>query len=283
MSEGTLYQAVRAYIQREYEGVFSEVAMERHFRDYVELELSEGQFSTVRQIARLQPGQCLLDFGCGFGSFVFVCRRAGVEAIGVDLAEFQVQFARRRLTLELLESQSEKVYYQLDAQSTGLPSASYDIITAWNLMEHVPDYPQVLQEAHRLLKPGGFFFLTAPNYFAFRQEAHYHVPWVPLLPRPIARRYLRWLGRKTAFFDQHIHYVTNWGVLRALKRIGFRLIFPPLIKLERPEFVHSPGRRRLLTLAERLRLRWLVRLGLHLMIYNPLKKGIYLGAQKRDV
>ena len=283
MKRDALYEAVKVYIRQEYEGVFSEDAMERHFRDYVELELSENQFSLVRYFTDLRPGQRLLDLGCGFGSFVLVCRKAGVEAMGADLAEFQIHFARQRLALELPEDQPTKVYHDLDAQSTGLPGAAYDVITAWNLLEHVSDYHRVLQEAYRLLKPGGFFFLTAPNYFAFRQEAHYHVPWVPLLPRPLARRYLHWLGRKTAFFDQHIHYVTNRGVLRALKRMGFQFVFPQLIKLERPELIHSPSRRRWLALIGCLRLKWLVRLSLHLMIYNPLKTGIYLGAQKRDV
>ena len=75
-------------------------------------------------------------------------------------------------------------------------------------------------EAIRVLKPGGLLYVVCPNYAALRREAHYHVLWLPLMPRRIASRYLRWRGRNPAFFEQHIYYRTNTGVTAFLRRHG---------------------------------------------------------------
>lgn len=274
-----LYQSLRGHLRAQYAGILDESGVERHIRDYADPELSEEIFAEMQKTLGGTPAR-LMDLGCGFGSFVLVCRKNGVEAFGVDVAEFDVDFARKRLALTLPELDPQKAYALQSAEATQFPAASFDVVTAWNLLEHVPDFRLIIREAYRLLKPGGVFMGIAPNYAAFRREAHYHVPWLPLFPRGLAGRYLRLLGRNPVFFEKHIYYVTNWGVLNALKKEGFALEYPELLKADRPETIKSPAVRKVIALLDALRLKPLFKAFLFLSFWNPLKTTVPFMARK---
>ena len=62
----------------------------------------------------------------------------------------------------------------------------------------------------RVLRPGGLCHLMLPNYLAF-SEPHYKIAWIPYLPRPIARLYLRLRGRPPGFVD-YFKYTTPLNV-----------------------------------------------------------------------
>jgi MPBQ/MSBQ methyltransferase len=274
------YKEVRAYLQREYKDISPPWAIERHYHQYVELDLSQDQLTTLQSLTGLKPGDRLLDMGCGFGSFVLVCLQAGIEAEGLDVGEYQINFAQERLTQVMMHMNPDLIYHRNDAQSTGLPDERYDVITAWNLLEHVPNYRQVIYEAYRMLKPGGIFVGVAPNYLAFRTEAHYQVPWLPLFPRPLARTYLRRLGRRTDFLDTSLYYITNPGALWNLQKTGFRLQHPQLLKFEKPELIKSANMNRLVKRLDRFHLLPIVKMLLRLNLWNPIKAGIYFAGKK---
>ncbi len=112
---------------------------------------------------------------------------------------------------------AERVFVHGDARRLPFEAESFDAVTLWNVVEHVPNYRGLLADAARLLRRGGRLFAIAPNYAAFRREAHYHVPWPPLLPRRAASSYLSMLGRDPGFYESSIHPCTNLGVRRALR------------------------------------------------------------------
>lgn len=275
-----LLESVKVHIRNQYEGIFSETQMARHFKDYVELDLSIELLTQVQEIFGPSYGKRLTDLGCGFGSFVLVCRKADIEAVGVDIGEFEIDFARRRLALEMPELDPDSVYLLRDACATQLESQSCDVVTAWNLLEHMSDYEHVVIEANRLLRPGGMFFGVAPNYFAFRQEAHYCVPWMPLLPRRVGRKYLQWLGRRTDFFEQNIYYVTNWGILRTLQKQGFKLIYPALFKMKKLDLIKSPFHRRFVKAMLKLRMNSILKILILAEFWNPFRSGVYFVVRK---
>jgi MPBQ/MSBQ methyltransferase len=276
----TDYTDIKAYLYREYEGIFPDWAIERHYQQYVELELSRGQLETLQSLSGLKPGHRLLDLGCGFGSFVTVCQEAGIEAEGLDIGDYQINFARERLAQIVPAVDPMYIFHRGDAQSTKLTDRSYDVITAWNLLEHVPNYRQVIYEAYRLLKPGGVFVGIAPNYLAFRREAHYQVPWLPLFPRSLARNYLRWLGRRTDFFDSELYYITNLSALAALRKTGFRLRHPQILKFDHPELIVSSRVRQTVDQLKKYHIMPLVKTLLRLNLWNPVKHAIYFMGEK---
>ncbi len=212
---------VESHLRQQYEGVFDEKLIALHIHEFIESGLADRMAAVIsRQLPR---GASVLDVGCGYGAFVLASRAHGLEAQGFELAPFEVDIARRRLARVEPETDTIRVFHQGHAGRLPFADGEFDAVTLFNVLEHVQNHRPVLREAFRVLRPGGRMYVVCPNYAAFRQEAHYHVPWPPLLPRAPAVRYLRMLGRNPAFFQEHMHYRTNWGVLTELRSLGLRL------------------------------------------------------------
>jgi 2-polyprenyl-3-methyl-5-hydroxy-6-metoxy-1,4-benzoquinol methylase len=95
----------------------------------------------------------LLDVGCSLGFTVEAAAGRGWNAQGVDISQEAVDFCRRR---------------QLDCRLTDsleLPfeDGSFDVLTAWHVIEHVADVSRTLAEWRRVLRPGGLMILETPN------------------------------------------------------------------------------------------------------------------------
>ena len=99
------------------------------------------------------PGK-LLDLGCGYGFFLKLAQEAGWESIGVDVDPQAVTYAKNRLRVNALEG---------DLRDFHFPGGSFDLVTAWNALDFVPDPLDLLKEVHRVLKPGGHLFIRTPN------------------------------------------------------------------------------------------------------------------------
>jgi cyclopropane-fatty-acyl-phospholipid synthase len=119
--------------------------------------LEEAQYAKHDLVCRklgLRPGMRLLDVGCGWGGLVMhAVRHYGVQALGVTLAERQVEWARRAIDAEGLAGQAE--VRRLDYRD--VPETGFDAIASIGLTEHVgkaqlPEYFRVL---HAKLKPRG--------------------------------------------------------------------------------------------------------------------------------
>ncbi len=304
---------LREYLEDQYRNIFDSAAIEAHIRDYVGFAFSDSVAPLVaKQIPR---GSRVLDIGCGFGSFVISARRLGLEAIGLEIAHFEVEYAKRRLARELPNLDPDAVYYLGDGLNIPFGNASFDAITLWNVLEHVPDGDLLLKEAVRLLRPDGKIFLICPNYAAFRREAHYLVPWFPLFPRKLASIYLKLCGKDPRFFETSIFYRTNWEVQRTLKRLGMQVGLiggPPAFdpaeidlfvkntkeRISEPERTRNAKIRKLLAMLKRLHLErvlsqianvavvfrhvmpWWSVLIYKVRLYNPFMDSVILSARK---
>lgn len=101
----------------------------------------------------IQPGNRILDIGCGWGGFaLFLARHYDVEVTGVALAPDQIAFCKERAEAEGL---AHRVRFELmDYRDV---TGSFDRISDVGLLEHVGKlhYPQFYAHTHRLLKPDG--------------------------------------------------------------------------------------------------------------------------------
>jgi len=103
----------------------------------------------AQMLIRLLPagtGERCLDIGCGTGERATTLRDLGWEPIGVDLSTGQLRHARRIMPVAA-------------ADATALPIAAGSLTAAVSVLTHtdLPDYPAVLREAARVLRPGGRF------------------------------------------------------------------------------------------------------------------------------
>jgi 2-polyprenyl-3-methyl-5-hydroxy-6-metoxy-1,4-benzoquinol methylase len=161
------------------------------------LDQSYGLARTCRRVIQHHPqtGR-LLDVGCATGLFMNAMRQRGWEVTGVDLSPYAAQYARRNFNLEVEVGTIEDIAYASD---------TFDLVTLWDVLEHVPDPRATLKEIARVLKPEGMLALSLPNPVCIeaRLFGSYWVGW----DRP-----------------RHLHLFTPAVLARYLQDSGFELI-----------------------------------------------------------
>ena len=122
--------------------------------------LDEAQRNKLEHVCRklrLQPGERLLDIGCGWGALVcWAARHHGVRAHGVTLSQAQHDFAQQRIIDEGLQS---LVTVELRDYRDLQGEAVYDKVASVGMFEHVglANIPTYLATVERVLRPGGLF------------------------------------------------------------------------------------------------------------------------------
>jgi SAM-dependent methyltransferase len=164
-------------------------------------------------LGEARRGDRVLDLGCGAGRFVAALRDAGIDAVGVELAEAALSRARTNVPgadLRLVEPDG----------SLPLDHGSVDLVWCSEVLEHVPDTAHLLLEVRRVLRAGGRLLVTVP----------YHGR---------VKNVLIALLRFDAHFDplgQHVRFYTAGSLRTALERSGFAVAAvepwggPPLLR-----------------------------------------------------
>jgi 2-polyprenyl-6-hydroxyphenyl methylase / 3-demethylubiquinone-9 3-methyltransferase len=121
------------------------------------LDPSDFQLRRRFLLERVQAGQHVLDVGCGEGRFSAELIGVGAHAVGIDVAEEPLRRARAHnpaLELRLVP----------DAGPWSLPDASFDVVWAGEVIEHVADTAAWLSEVRRVLRSGGSLVISTPAY-----------------------------------------------------------------------------------------------------------------------
>jgi SAM-dependent methyltransferase len=107
------------------------------------------------------PGRRVLDVGCRYGAMTRAYA-AGNDVVGMDVDK------------EALAEAAKLGIYTLWADATEplpLPDASFDVVVAGELLEHLPMPDRTVAEIHRVLKPGGWFVGSVPNAYRLKNRA----------------------------------------------------------------------------------------------------------------
>lgn len=115
-------------------------------------------------INSLQPNKGkILDIGAGTGDFLSVAKNNGWQTIGVEPSDRAKAIAKSK-GVSFVEETSE------------LENHSFDVISMWHVLEHVPDLDKQIKELKRLLKPTGTIIIAVPNFKSFDAK-HYGKFW----------------------------------------------------------------------------------------------------------
>jgi SAM-dependent methyltransferase len=100
----------------------------------------------------LQSGR-LLDVGTGDGHFAAVAREAGFEVEATEISERGATLSAQR-GVKVQRGALEELHW---------PEGTFDVVSLWHVLEHVPRPGELLQRIGHLLRPGGYLVLAVPN------------------------------------------------------------------------------------------------------------------------
>lgn len=111
---------------------------------------------------RLARNKRVLDIACGTGYGTAELAHVAQHVVGIDVSPETVEAAKKTY------AGANTTFQVADATKLPFPDGSFDLITAFEVIEHLEDWPALLSEARRLLAPDGQFIVSTPNkeYYA---------------------------------------------------------------------------------------------------------------------
>jgi dolichol-phosphate mannosyltransferase len=137
---------------------------------------------------------CLLDIGCYTGIFLELARQRGWQTLGIEPATWAARKAQEK-GLEVINAPFLKA---------AIPAESFDVVTMWDVIEHLHDPLRALREVRRILRPCGILGLSTMDAGSvFAKLAARRWPW-----------YMR----------MHLYYFTPGTLTEMLKAAGFEVL-----------------------------------------------------------
>lgn len=164
-----------------------------------------------------------LDIGCSSGIITSLLGNRFRMAIGMDIDQEAVQYAKARTPLPQVQ------FLIADSMVFPFRNNSIDVIVCNHIYEHVPYADQMMDEAYRVLKEEGFCYFSAGNKCMII-EGHYNLPFLSWIPKSLAHIYLRMTGKGDFYYEEH-------RSLRGLKKLvkRFRIHDYTLSVIRNPE------------------------------------------------
>jgi ubiquinone/menaquinone biosynthesis C-methylase UbiE/DNA-directed RNA polymerase subunit RPC12/RpoP len=159
----------------DYDGVYQS---EEYRRDQVQ-ELRSldgnqlGEHPTYRaffQQVRHSPGAKLLDLGCGVGRFGHGAHARGWDVAGVDVSERAIEIGREAAPFPLRVGTAAELVDE---------GQRFEVVTAFEVLEHLSSPLEFIGEAKRLLCSGGQAFFTVPNWESHTVQTTNRPDWLP--------------------------------------------------------------------------------------------------------
>lgn len=149
----------------------------------------------------------LLDIGSSTGIIDSYLSEYFGKVIGIDIDHPALAFARDNFPKKNLQ------FLQADSMDLCLQANVFDVVVCAQVYEHVPDAARMMKEIYRTLKPGGVCYFAASNRLRVT-EPHYNLPFLSVIPRPLAHAYLYLSGKSKYYYEKHASY---WGLKRLVK------------------------------------------------------------------
>ena len=163
------------------------------------------------------PSGTLVDVGCGLGFFLATVRRQRPRwrIRGHELSEYAVSWAHEHNDLH-------GIVHQCSVEESDLPPGSVDVVTMWDVLEHLPRPQALLRHLAGLLKPDGILFVQTPNWPVQYARAQTTV----LLDRGVVP------GKRYVDAKDHVNQFSRASLTRLAVDTGFSPTFdvlPPVV------------------------------------------------------
>lgn len=170
------------------------------------------------KMASPQPGETALDLCCGTGDVAFALESRGATVTGLDFSAGMLSVAAQRATSKAGGSRIR--FIQGDALATGLPDASFDVVTISYGLRNLADWRSGLKEMLRVAKPGGRILVLdfgKPDFAPWRGVYLAYLKW--LVPR-FGRWFFGDSDTHGYIYESLLHYPAQRGVEAEMKAMG---------------------------------------------------------------
>jgi 2-polyprenyl-3-methyl-5-hydroxy-6-metoxy-1,4-benzoquinol methylase len=192
-NEEELKQYYRKHYRKEYKPALAQKTNSKKlFDSYVNFQ--QNRLKLIQPY--LKKGKRLLEIGCSAGMFLYNVRDKVSEAVGMDFDLDSAAFARKKCGCEI---------YSDKLTETPLKEKSFDIICAFQVLEHVKSPVEFLSEVKKYLKDDGILFLEVPNVqdaLISTYKLDYHFQFY--------------------FHSAHLYYYSRKALNLILKKAGFK-------------------------------------------------------------
>jgi len=151
----------------------------------------------IEEIEKFKPQKGrILDIGCSFGFFLHVAQSRGWSSTGIEIAEYAARYAKESLNLEV---------YNAETRKSQLPVDHYDVVTMWNVLEHLDDPITELNHLNSLMRKSGLLVFTTGSIDSYVRKLQ-GLRWRAFIP-PI-----------------HVAHYNPKSVHTLLKNTGFKML-----------------------------------------------------------
>ena len=113
-------------------------------------------------LQKLNKDSCVLDVGCGSGKFLNEIKsNFGCKVHGLDISEHAAKTTKDNYGIDVFVG---------TVIAAPFPPNNFDVVTAWQYLEHIHNPLESLRMFHRLLKPGGLCVISTPNFDSFNAK-----------------------------------------------------------------------------------------------------------------
>ena len=211
MEHGSDETQVPGIERAKYQRDFSEIHPKTMFDELGRLQKARKTVAVIfdaLHTAGVDPADTrLLDIGCSTGILTRHYAEFFGKVVGIDIDDGAVEWARRNRAKDNLS------YRIADSMELPFLTGEFDLVTCTHIYEHVPNAQRMADEIHRVLRPGGLCYFAAENRIRV-WDGHYDLPFVTMLPKPLADLYVRVTGRGQQRYESHR---TLWGLKRLVR------------------------------------------------------------------
>lgn len=166
--------------------------------------LDKGSRSDVA-LQLLDEGSRLLDVGCGAGALCYFAKKKYENIYGIDISENALNIAKKyNIITSKVNLNEERLPYE---------DNYFDAVTCLDVIEHVFEPVEVIEEINRVLRKGGVLVISAPNI-------RY---WQHIFSLIFRGKFPKTSDNKEHYDGGHLHYFTYKDIESILKSCGFHI------------------------------------------------------------
>lgn len=180
------YFASRDHLEWGYENYFS-----------LEGDVRETARRRLKLMSRYIRDGKLLEGGAATGWFLDEARRQGFQVQGAEVSGFAAKWGEDNLRVPIFNG---------TLREAAFADGEFDVVVLWDVLEHLTEPLEELYEIHRVLKPGGYLFVSVPDYGSI---------WARALGR-------RWFGFTK--IREHVYYYNRHALAGVMGRAGLKVV-----------------------------------------------------------